>query len=153
MESFERILAESRFFEGLDHDLLEQIASCAKHVSYDQGEMVYHEGEEADQFLLILQGKIAIELHAGHRGSITLQTLDHGDVLGWSWLFPPHQRRFDARAMEPTAAVALDGACLRKQIEVHHRLGYELLKRFSRVVVDRLQAASRQLLDMYGKHV
>ena len=152
MEKTVKILAEHPFLKDLDPNLLRPIAGCASNVSYEAGEMIYREEDDADQFLIILHGKVAVEIFVPGRGPLTIQTVGHGDVLGWSWLFPPYKRRFDARAVEPTRGVALDGRCLREMAEQDHDLGYELIKRFSRVAVERLQATSRQLLDIYGKH-
>ena len=152
MENSEKILKRHPFFEGLDTELLKIIASCASEVRYVAGQMIYEEGDEANQALLILDGKVAIEIFAAERGPLVIQTLDYGDVLGWSWLFPPFRRRFYAKAIEPTTAIALDGKLLREKAEENHRLGYELLKRFSRIVVERLLATRLQLLDVYGKH-
>jgi len=152
MKKTEKILAEHPFFKGLASNLLKTIASCATNVSYTAGQVIYHEGDTADQFLLILDGKVAIKIFSAERGSLTIKTVGSGEVLGWSWLFPPYLRRFDAIALKKTNAVALDGMVLREKSEADHRLGYELLKRFSNVVVDRLKATSLQLLDIYGKH-
>jgi CRP-like cAMP-binding protein len=99
---------------------------------------------------MIRQGKVAIQIQAAERGPITVQTLGEGDVLGWSWLIPPYRWRFDARATELTRAIALDGKCLRTKSEEDHNLGYELLRRFSSIIVQRLEAARLQLLDVYG---
>ncbi|HEC15641.1 MAG TPA: Crp/Fnr family transcriptional regulator, partial [Sedimenticola sp.] len=57
----------------------------------------------------------------------------------------------DARAVEDTRAIALDGKCLRGKCEADPALGYELMKRFSAMVIDRLKATQLQLLDMYGR--
>ena len=152
MQKTEKILAEHPFFEGLAASLLKTIASCATPVSFQAGQVIYHEGDPADQFLVILNGKVAIEIFSAERGSLVIKTVSAGEVLGWSWLFAPYLRRFDARALKQTSAVALDGKVLREKAEADHRLGYELLKRFSSVVVDRLKATSVQLLDIYGKH-
>jgi len=152
MEKAEKILAEHPFFEGLDPELLKIIASRANDVRFEAGQMIYREGDEADQFLLVRGGKVAIEIFSERGGSLIIQTVGPGDVLGWSWLFPPFKRRFDARAIEATTAFALDGKFLREKAEEDHRLGYELLKRFSRIVVERLQATRLQLMDIYGKH-
>ncbi len=78
------------------------------------------------------------------------QTVAEGDVLGWSWLFPPYRWVFDAQALELTRALVFDGTCLRGKCEDDHNLGYELMKRFAHVVVQRLQATRLQLLDVYG---
>jgi CRP-like cAMP-binding protein len=152
MDSLEQMIADHPFFEGLERDLLQIVASCADDVYYEAGQMIYREGDEANQTHLLRYGRVAIEVFASRRGSLIIQTLRPGDVLGWSWLFPPFRRRFDARAIEPTKAIALDGKFLRERAEEDPRLGYDLLKRFSRVVLERLQATRLQLLDVYGKH-
>ena len=92
---------------------------------------------------------MTLEIYAPPRGSIIIQTLDEGDVLGWSWLFPPYRWKFSAKAIESTRAIALDGKCLRGKSEEDHDLGYELLKRFARVVQERLDATRLQLINVY----
>ena len=79
-----------------------------------------------------------------------IDTVEEGDVLGWSWLIPPYHWHFDARAIDLTRAIALDGKCLRTKCEEDHNLGYELLKRFSHIIEQRLQATRIRLLDVYG---
>ena len=81
---------------------------------------------------------------------VTLQTLGEGEILGWSWLFPPYVSQFDARAREDVRATAFDGACLRNKCDADPVLGYDLMKRMARLVSSRLEAARRQLLDVYG---
>ena len=152
MDRLEQMIVDHPFFEGLEDDLLKIIASCAEDVHYEAGQMIYREGDEANQTHLLRYGKVAIEIFAPQQGSLIIQTLGPGDVLGWSWLFPPFRRRFDARAIAPTKAIALDGKFLRERAEEDLRLGYALLKRFSRVVLERMQATRLQLLDVYGKH-
>ncbi|MBW2065593.1 MAG: cyclic nucleotide-binding domain-containing protein [Deltaproteobacteria bacterium] len=150
MEAMLKTIAGHPFFEGLAPDLVKVIAGFASQVQYDAGQMIYREGEDASQFHLITFGKVAIEIFEPKKGSRIIQTIGRGDVLGWSWLFPPYKWRFDARALELTRAIALDGRSLREKAETDHHLGYELLKRFSRVILERLHAMRLQLLDVYG---
>ena len=96
-------------------------------------------------------GRVAIELHAPGRGARVLQTVGPGEILGWSWLFPPYRWAFDARAVEEVRAVEFDGACLRKKCEADPVLGYALMKRFAGVFARRLQATRVQLLDLYAQ--
>ena len=150
METFTDALAKHPFFEGLDHALLELIASCASDVSYEAGQMIYHEGEEGDHFLLVQQGKVSIEIFAGGRGSISIQTVGPGEALGWSWLFPPYRWHFDGRAVGLTRVLALDGTCLRQKCEEDPVLGYEFMKRFSHKMMESYDLARLQLLDVYS---
>lgn len=149
METLEPILAEHPFLKGLAPHYLKIIVSCATNVRFDAGQYLFHEGEPADKFYMIRQGKVAVEIQGAERGSITIQTIGEGEVLGWSWIIPPYRWRFDGRAVELTRAIALDGKCLRGKAEEDHNFGYELLRRFSNIIVQRLEAARLQLLDVY----
>jgi len=150
MRTLEPILAEHPFFAGLDKRHLEVLTGCASNVVFQEGHIIFREGEEANTFYLIREGKVALEIHAAGMGTITIQTLNSGDILGWSWLVPPYRWHFDARAIEATRAIAMDGECLRHKCEQDHDLGYELLKRFAEIITQRLQATRLQLLDVYS---
>jgi len=152
MENLERIIAEHPFFSGMATEHLRLLAGCASNTRFDAGHFILREGEEANEFYLIRHGKVALEVYTPDRGAVTIQTLGPGEILGWSWLVPPYRWKFDARAVELTRALALDGKCLREKSESDCQLGYELLKRFSQVMVDHLQAARLQLLNVYEAH-
>ena len=149
METLEGLIAEHPFFNGLEMRHFQLLVGCASNVRFEPGQFVFREGEEANQFYLIRHGKVTLEIHAPPRGSIIIQTLDEGDVLGWSWLFPPYRWKFSAKAIESTRAIALDGNCLRGKSEEDHDFGYALLKRFARVIQERLQATRLQLINVY----
>ncbi|HTV55083.1 MAG TPA: cyclic nucleotide-binding domain-containing protein [Terriglobia bacterium] len=148
--TLEGVLSEHPFAKGLKDEYLQLMTGCASNVRFEASQFIFHEGEDADQFYMIREGKVGLEIFAGQRGAVTILTLEAGDVLGWSWLFPPYRWKFDARALEPTRALALDGKCLRTKCEEDHDLGYELLKRFVLVVEQRLQATRFQLLNVYS---
>jgi CRP-like cAMP-binding protein len=150
METLGRILAEHPFFKGLEEPYLQLLVGCASNVRFNAGEVIFREGEEANRFYLIRQGKVAVETFAPGRGPIIIQTLGEGELVGWSWLIAPYRWRFDGRAVELTRAIALDGECLRGKCEEDHNLGYELMKRVAHVMEQRLEATRLQLLDVYG---
>ena len=152
MQTLELILAGHPFFADLEQPYLDLITSCTSNVRFDAGAYLLREGESADQFYLLRQGKVGLETYAPQRGPITIETIEAGEVLGWSWLFPPYRWHFSARALEPVRALALEGVCLRGKIETDHRLGYELMRRFAYVMMQRLQATRLQLLDVYATH-
>lgn len=149
-DTLEGVLSEHEFFRDLEPRYLQTLIGCASNVRFGARETIFREGTPADRFYLIRTGKIAIEVHLPGRGALTIQTVGPGEALGWSWLFPPYRWNFDARAIEETRAFALDGQCLRGKCEVDHDLGYELMKRFSLVMIERLRATRLQLLDVYG---
>jgi CRP-like cAMP-binding protein len=149
METLEPILAKHPFLKGLEPRHLKILVGCASNVRFSAGQFLFHEGEEANEFYMIREGKVAVQIQGAERGPIIVQTIGEGEMLGWSWLIPPYRWRFDGRALELTRAIALDGKCLRTKSEEDHDLGYELLKRFAGIIVERLEAARLQLLDVY----
>jgi CRP/FNR family transcriptional regulator, cyclic AMP receptor protein len=148
--TLEPILSAHPFLQGLDQPVLALIVGCASNVRFDAGQYLFREGEEASEFYIIREGLVSVEIHVPERGSVTLQTVAAGGIVGWSWVFPPYRWHSDARAVEPTRAIALDGACLRRKCDETPRMGYELMKRFARVLDESLQASRLQLLDLYG---
>jgi CRP-like cAMP-binding protein len=150
METLERILVQHPFFKDLSTEYLQLVTGCASNVRFEQDQSIFREGEEANKFYLIREGRVALQLFSPAHGHITIETLGEGDILGWSWLIPPYNWHFDAKALDLTRAIALDGKCLRRKCEDDHNLGYDLLKRFSHIMEQRLESTRLQLLDLYG---
>ncbi len=147
--SLEPILAGHPFCKNLEHGYLQLLVGCASNVLFRPDEKIFRMDEQSDRFFLIRSGKIAIELYVPVRGSVTVETLSEGEVVGWSWLIPPYRSTFGARAVELTHAIGIDGKCLRGKCESDHNLGYELCKRVAPILVHRLEATRLQLLDLY----
>jgi CRP/FNR family transcriptional regulator, cyclic AMP receptor protein len=152
MRTFEAMLAEHAFFQGLDPGHLHIIAHGASEDKFEEQVYIFNEGEKAGKFYAIRKGKVVLEASAAQRGQIPIETLAGGEVLGWSWLFPPHRWQFSARVVEPAQLIVMDGAYLRDKAEEDHDFGYELMKRVAQVIVQRLQATRLQLLDVYGAY-
>ena len=150
METMEELLGRHPFFAGLGAGPLELIAGCASNVHFAPGGLIFSEGEAASRFYLIRSGRVAMEIHSPARGPLIIDTMEDGEVLGWSWLVPPYRYFSDARAVTPVRATGLDGACLRGKCEADPELGYQLLKRVTAVMYKRLQSSRVRLLDLYG---
>ena len=115
-----------------------------------EGQYLFREDDPADWFYLIRHGRVALAVMMPGRGSITFQTVGVGEIVGVSWLVPPYRWTYDAKAIELTRAIAMDAGCLRGKCEQDHDLGYEVMKRFVPILVERLQATRLQILDVYG---
>jgi CRP/FNR family transcriptional regulator, cyclic AMP receptor protein len=150
MQTIEAGLQELAFFQGLSPEALELIAGCGSNVRFREGELIFRDGDSANAFFVLRHGTVALETFVPARGPVTIETLDAGEVLGWSWLFPPYRWHFDARALSLVRATSFDGSCLRAKCESDPRLGYDLMSRFAQVMIDRLQSTRLRLLDVYG---
>lgn len=149
-ENLERYLKEQDFIQGLKEEHIQLMVGCAKNAVFKPGEFIFKEGQSADEFFILRQGRVALETHVPGRGTVPIQTISEGDVLGWSWLFPPYTWHFDARALETVRAISLDAKCLRGKAEKDAQLGYALMKKMAAIMVKRLQETRLQLMDIYG---
>jgi CRP-like cAMP-binding protein len=134
---------------GLRPDQIDRVLGCGSGAQFAPGAFIFHEGEDADQFFVIQQGMVALQVFVPGRGARTISTLQGGEVLGWSWLFPPYRWHFDAQALEPTRLLAFNAPCLRGVCETDCEIGYPLVRRFAEIITQRLQATRLQLVDMY----
>jgi hypothetical protein len=134
-ENLARRVALHPFFAGMNRRQLAMLTSSAMTVHFQRGQVIFREGDLADRFYLIETGKVTLESTRG----------PDDPLLGWSWMFPPHTWTFTARAVEPTTAIFFYGTTLRAYCERHHSLGYELLKRMSSMMYQRMQAARNQM--------
>lgn len=139
-----RDLSEHSFLKGLSAKHLEVLAGCAMAAQFESGQIIFREGEPANRFYLLKSGKVVLE-SSHESGTVSIQTVGEGDVLGWSWLFPPYYWHFDARALERSQAIFFYGTRLREICEKDHDLGYELMKRTANIVISRLMATRQKL--------
>ena len=150
-QSLVRDIAGHPFCRGLSVRHVQILIDSAMETEFAAGQLIFREGDIANRFYLLQAGQVALESSAREREPILIQTVGAGDVLGWSWLFPPYYWHFDARAVERTTAIFFYGTRLREQCEADHDLGYELIKRISLILLNRLQATRRQLLERDAK--
>jgi CRP-like cAMP-binding protein len=120
------------------------LTECAMFTHFEPGQVVFRAGEIANRFYLIQSGKLGLETRAGDTDVVTVQLLGPGDVLGWSWLFPPYYWHFDARAVEATQAIFFYGTRLRERCDEDREFGFHLMKRVALVVMRRLQATLKE---------
>jgi len=147
-ETLEKMLDEHPFFRGMKAQHLRNIVESATVVRFEPGEVIFHEGEPAHRFYVMRTGRVALQLVSYRIDPFTLMTLEQGDIIGWSWLFPPYRWKFTAKALEVTRAISLDGKSVCTKCDEDHELGYELMKRFAQVIDKRIEALSVHLVEV-----
>jgi CRP/FNR family cyclic AMP-dependent transcriptional regulator len=142
-------LAEQPFLKGIEPRFIAELADCAFTTQFEADTYICKEGDPADRFYILRGGQVALEVHTVGGQTRTIQTLYEWEALGWSWLFAPYRWHFDVRTLTPVEAIAFDARCLRNKCEQNHDLGYELMRRFAQVLIERLQATRFQMMDVY----
>ena len=143
-----KALGSHPFLENLTEDQLKILAANAMQVEFKEGEVIFNEGDSANRFYLIQDGEVILESNFEKTGKpVTIDVIRSGDVLGWSWMFPPYYWHFDARALKPTRAVFFYATRLREECEKNSDLGFALSVRVAEVAIKRLQATRKKLTD------
>lgn len=148
VSSLKVMVAEHPFLKGMKAEHLEILADLAMKASFDPNQVIFHAGDPANRFYLIQHGRVALESQGKDADSEQFQILSDGDVVGWSWMFPPYYSHFQARSLEPTEGIFLYGTRLREECQKDPELGYQLMKRTVGVVIQRLQATRKRLVEI-----
>src|SRR3954452_3065564 len=151
-DQLEAAVAAHPFVLGLSEHHIRLLADCAMQTRFEQDQVIFRERETANRFYLIEHGKVVLESSGQGDQPAMIDEIEDGDLLGWSWLFPPYVWHFSARAVAPTSAIFFYGTVLREYCERDASLGFELFKRMSEVMTRRLQSARTRLLEIYAKH-
>ena len=141
------VLGAQPFLRGMPSAQLAVLAELCEHVSIPSGERLFDEGSQADRCWIIDAGQVMLDASVPGQGRVIIETLGRGDVTGLSWMLPPYQWRFGAVARQPTQAFVFDARAVRAACDADPLLGYELSRRFSAVVVNRLQATRARLIE------
>ncbi len=140
-------ISSNPFFAGLASELIDILAANAASRHVERDRTLFHLGQKADHFYVIVRGRILNEVAALEGPPLQLQSLEAGAVLGWSWLIPPYKWTFQARADDDSEVLEFDGHAIRAHCDANPEFGYELLKRFSGLMSERLHFARQRMMD------
>jgi CRP/FNR family cyclic AMP-dependent transcriptional regulator len=149
MKNLATTIAEQPFFHDFAPEYYPLLAACARRQKFGANEQLFRKDYDANSFYLILEGEIVIESpYVPGEGIIKILSVGPGEPLGWSWLFPPYQWHFSARAVRDTEALVFDAHELRRLAETNTGFGYQLAVRVGGMLLQRLQSTRMRLLDM-----
>ena len=130
----------------------ERLMSLARDASFSSGARLFEEGRHADRFWIIETGTVALDLRVPGRRAAVIESLTHGELVGWSWHFPPYVWQLGAEATSPVRAHQFDAAAVRTLCARDPEFGRAVACWVGRVVADRLHSARVRLLDLYAPY-
>jgi CRP-like cAMP-binding protein len=145
-------LQEIDFLRGFAPDHLKQIADIAQLRNFKKHEVVFNEGQRADNLYLIVKGSVLLEVGGTEIGCKHILTISKGELFGWSSQTEDPRYAAKAIAVEPLEVVQIDGARMRKICDSDPKFGYQFLHRTMLALSKRLVATWKQLADVYVPH-
>lgn len=143
-------LAAHPFLRGMSADQLSVLAEAARNVKFPARYRLFEDGGNATRFWLIQSGHVSLDLHVPGEGPVVIETIGMGELLGWSWLFPPYKWAFGAVAATAVEAFEFDAPLVRERCAAHPELGYGFNQRITRVLAKRLQTTRIRLTARSG---
>ncbi|MCX3059892.1 cyclic nucleotide-binding domain-containing protein [Streptomyces beihaiensis] len=144
--------AQIRLLHRLPHAYRDRLLALAKEVAFEEDTRIFEEGQRADRFWIIRTGTVTLDLRVSERTRLPIDPLGPGDLLGWSWLFPPYQWDFGAEAFSPVRAYEFDAAAVRGLCDIEPALGVALLHGVAEVMANRLESARVKLVEAHRIH-
>ena len=137
---------------GLPVEHHERLLRVAREVSYVASARLFEEGGRADRFWIVRTGTVTLDLRVPGRRASVIESLGHGELVGWSWHFPPYLWHLGAEAMTPVRAWEFDAEAVRALCAQDPVFGCAVATWVGNGVAHRLHAARVRLLDLYGPH-
>ncbi|MFD7665000.1 cyclic nucleotide-binding domain-containing protein [Streptomyces sp. NPDC059788] len=147
-----RLRTMTKQLDALTDDQRERLMGLAHEVSFPAGARLFEEHRAADRFWIIRTGSVVLDLHVPGRRAAVIETLGPGDLVGWSWLFPPRNWHLGAEAQSPVRAWEFDAEAVRRLCREDPKLGHALVLAVAEVIGHRLECARTRLLDLYGPY-
>ncbi len=143
-------LSTHEFFSEFNADDLKFLCECSSTYEIKMGQILFRQGEKADRFYVVRNGRISLQMPAIMGPTLEIQPLDNDQILGWSWLISPYKWNFQAKAEEDSELLQFDGAALLARCEQEPKFGYELLKKFAALMSEGLNAARQKMMDEWN---
>jgi CRP/FNR family transcriptional regulator, cyclic AMP receptor protein len=144
------VLGAQPFLRGLSEEHLARMCLLCEHITVPSRHRLFDEGTTADRFWLIDAGQVTLDATVPGQGRLIIGALGRGDVLGLSWLAAPYQWRFGAMTTQRTQGFEFEARAVRVACDQDPALGYELCRRFTAAVVNRLQTTRARLLEAHA---
>jgi CRP-like cAMP-binding protein len=136
------------FLAGLKRRQLALLTDCAISTTFRRGQLILRANQASNGFYLIETGKVTIFASLENGGQAVVEDLGPGELLGWSWMFPPYIWHFTAQAVTRASAIFFCGSLVREYCKRDPLLGFELLQRMNGVMTRRLQAAEKKMISL-----
>jgi CRP/FNR family transcriptional regulator, cyclic AMP receptor protein len=141
-------LQQHPFAVGLSPEHCARLGALGRREEYSAGTILFPEGDERQEFFLLLAGCVALETIAQAQ-TVRVDTLEPGTAFGWSAVLLGRGKHFQARALETVDALVFPGLEVLAACRADKAFGFEILYRLMDIVSRRLQAARVKVFDSY----
>jgi CRP-like cAMP-binding protein len=138
--------------QNLSDEMLGRILPMVHAHNFDNGEVVFEEGERADNFYMLKRGKILLEVEITEAIIISLGSIKSGYSFGWSSLIPGSSYTSYAVCSEACDVLSVPGNSFLGLLHQDHTMGYIIMEGVIKILKNRLERRTGQYLKVMSKH-
>jgi CRP-like cAMP-binding protein len=132
------LISRYPFFIGLEIHQLEILAKVAEGLTVENGNFIFHEGDELRYFYVVVEGAVGIVLENKDREDTVISAVGPGHVFAWSALVSPHTATASAKALTSCWLIGFDRKKLIHAFQKDCQFGYRILEKIVQISRDRL---------------
>jgi len=137
------LLGRSELFSAFDAKSLRRILADARPVRFGRNQVIFNEGDPADELYGVRSGRIAIGMQSGDGRESLLALMETGDLFGDMAMFDGEGRSAQARALETSELLCVPYPPIREALAEHPTLLWVVVAMLSR----RLRSTDAALAD------
>jgi CRP-like cAMP-binding protein len=128
-------LRKAQLFVGVAERTLEKIGAISKLRDFDEGDVIYQLGDDAEEIYVLKSGRVRFTLGVANRPDSGHSIMTSRMVFGWASLIDEARRRVaTAVCLEPSTVVAIPGAQLLQILEKDPAAGFLVMRRIAAMV-------------------
>jgi CRP-like cAMP-binding protein len=136
----------------LPDSFLDTILPSVRREGLDRGAVVFEEGSKAEDFYMLLRGKILLEVEVSSSIIIALGSIKSGYSFGWSSLLDGGIHSSYAIAAEPCEVLSIPGTRFMRALDQDKISGFLVMTRVFHIFRRRLERRTNQFLKVMQKH-
>lgn len=152
MSDIVELLRKVPLFSGLDREDLTTLASIVTRKEYDKRETLFHQGDPGEEFMILTEGSVKVELMNAEGKELTLTILTPYQFLGELALLDDVPRSATVVSMEPSVLLSVNKRDFARLLESYPRMSIPMLRQLTRRVRGLTDdIASMAFLDSYSR--
>lgn len=138
--------------KSLTDEMLEKIMPITEVLDVNSGDIIFNEGDPAQEFYMVKSGKVLLEQTLSKEIMVTVSSIDPGESFGLSVLLNSDERTMTAICNESATLFMIDRNNLLNIMDEDTALGYRIMKQTARVLNKRWVLRTEQFLRSLHNH-
>ena len=155
-EKIEKLIAAVYFiksiklFASLTHDEALYLRNAGREVKFEEGKIIFNEGDDGDAFYAVVSGKVRITKKSkiDQANEEILALVREGEFFGEMALFDEGDRTASALAHVDCTLFVITVDAFNKMIKENHKLTIKVLVEFIRTLSKRLKTMNQEMVDL-----